>query len=422
MEKSDTKAAFRNVPILRKFWKFLVMKARNPITHKWVYFFDKCLPFGSSISCTQFQEVSNAITHIVHSKSDGKNDINYLDDFLFISILKIICDGKVELFLSICNEIGFPVALEKTFWGMTTIIFLGFLIDTVKQIIAIPQDKIDRAVNMIQVILGSKKNKATVSQIQKLCGFLNFLCRCIVPGRPFTTRLYALIGGKTKSGPIMLKPHYHVRVTAEAKLDLLMWLTFLQSPDCYYQRFIDFEVSNTAETLDWYTDAAKSGKHGCGGYHGTHWFVHQWNLKFVEKKNPSIEYLELYAVTVGVVLWVHLHKNKRIYLFCDNESVVKMIMKQSSKCRNCMFLIRIITLYGLLNNTRIFAKHVPTEENGISDALSWLQFKCFKEICKEKGKIMDTTPSEIPELLLSKEINGIEEDQNCYHGKEEEEQ
>ena len=43
----------------------LVMKAKHPKTGKIYYFVDKCLPFGSSISCAIFQAFSNAISHIV---------------------------------------------------------------------------------------------------------------------------------------------------------------------------------------------------------------------------------------------------------------------------------------------------------------------------------------------------------------------
>ena len=65
MGKSDLSSAFRHLPMKIADFKFLVMKAEYPKTGKVYYFVDKCLPFGSSISCVHFQEVSNAIAHIV---------------------------------------------------------------------------------------------------------------------------------------------------------------------------------------------------------------------------------------------------------------------------------------------------------------------------------------------------------------------
>ena len=63
---SDLKSAFRLVPLQRRWWKFLVMKARDPKTREWRFFVDKCFPFGAAISCTIFQRVSNALTHLTH--------------------------------------------------------------------------------------------------------------------------------------------------------------------------------------------------------------------------------------------------------------------------------------------------------------------------------------------------------------------
>ena len=48
--KSDLSSAFRQLPLNKKFWKFLVMKAQNPLDGKWYYFFDKNLPFGAKLS------------------------------------------------------------------------------------------------------------------------------------------------------------------------------------------------------------------------------------------------------------------------------------------------------------------------------------------------------------------------------------
>ena len=123
-----------------------------------------------------------------------------------------------------------------------------------------------------------------------------------------------------------------------------------------------------AETLDWHTDSSRKFSLGFGGICNRSWFVGRWST-FVGTVKPSIEYLELYAVTVLVLLWLKIFKNRRICLFCDNMCVVHMLNSMSSYCKNCMVLIRIITLQGLLNNTRVFARHVRTQDNGPSDAL-----------------------------------------------------
>ena len=99
--KFDMSMAFRNIPMSRRSWKFLVMKAEHPITGQIWYFVDKCLPFGSSISCAIFQEFSNAVAHLVRFKT-LEDVLNYLDDYFFAALMKAWCDGHVQQFLDIC--------------------------------------------------------------------------------------------------------------------------------------------------------------------------------------------------------------------------------------------------------------------------------------------------------------------------------
>ena len=388
--KSDMSSAFRHVPLAPEVWPLMLMKAEHPVTGKVFYFVDKCLPFGSSISCAIFQDFSNAIAHLVSYRTKKAN-VNYLDDFFFAHLLRQLCNVQVEVFLDICSSIQFPVALEKTFWADTIIVFLGLLIDTQNQMVCIPEDKVKRALELIEFVLNKANKKITVLQAQKLCGFLNFLCRCVVPGRAFLTRLYVLT-------PTKLKPHHHVRITQENRLDLKVWKQFLQSPEVYCRPFIDY-TSLSALDIDMYSDASRHFEKGFGAFCGSHWCYGQWDSQFMESHEPSIQYLELFGVTVAVVNWLRLFKNKRICLFCDNQSVVQMINNSSARCKNCMFLTRIITLASLENNTRVQAKYVPTFENDKADALSRLQLPRFWRVCKENGDVMDEQQTAIPDHL-----------------------
>ena len=87
ISRSDFQAALRNLGILKKQWRFLLMKAKNPIDKNWYLFIDKCLPFGSSASCKLFQEFSDCIAHLVKFRTGANKRVtNYLDDFLFIAL------------------------------------------------------------------------------------------------------------------------------------------------------------------------------------------------------------------------------------------------------------------------------------------------------------------------------------------------
>ena len=383
--RSDVSLVFRNLGILLKHWKFLLMKARSPLDGKWYYFVDRCLLFGASISCAHFQAVSNAIAFLVKTIT-SKKITNYLDDFLFAALLRLLCNDQVRACIWICEEINMPVNKEKTFWGTTRLTFLGLLLDTGKQLVCLPVKKVEHAKLLIEQVIDKK---ITLHNLQKLCGFLNFLFRAIMLGRAFTRRLYA-----NTLGP-KLKPHHHIKMTGEMRSDLRTWLAFLNKPQIYSRSFMDFGYYDATD-VDFFTDSSRNFDLGFGCICENSWMWHKWD-EFTGSVKPSIEYLELYALAMGFLLWGQRFRNKRIHVFCDNMSVVHMVNNMSSSCRNCMVLIRMLTLESMTHNIHLFGKHVRSEDNGPVDALSRHDFYCF--FCLTEGKALDRYPSRIPTEL-----------------------
>ena len=304
-------------------------------------------------------------------------------------MIAALCNKQLQTFIEVCEEIHFPVALEKTFWNDTVMIFLGLLLDSEKQLICIPLEKLNKARDLLDRILSKKK--VTIKEIQQVTGFLNFLCRCVVPGRVFLRRLYALTKFKTD------KPHHQVKLSLECKLDLEIWKKFLMFPQIVARPFMDFNTQLTSIDIDMYSDASRNPELGFGAYCGPDWCFGQWDSSFIKTQQPSIEYLELFAVAVAIMNWIKFFKNKRILLYCDNQAVVHMINGTTSSCGQCMVLLRLIVLEGLLHNVRISARYVKTKNNGKADALSRLDFKRFHKLTENQN--MNRDPSNIPEMI-----------------------
>ena len=74
-----------------------------------------------------------------------------------------------------------------------------------------------------------------------------------------------------------------------------------------------------------------------------------------------------------------------------------MVNNLASSCEHCMRLIRILALDGIMCNRRVFVKHIRSEDNVLSDALSRLDFKRFWSNAPEE---MNGLPDPIPEALL----------------------
>ena len=61
-----------------------------------------------------------------------------------------------------------------------------------------------------------------------------------------------------------------------------------------------------------------------------------------------------------------------------------------------MVLIRIIVLKGLMDNVRIFAKHVKGISNGLADSLSRNKIDSFHQMCKKEGRILNEVNEAVP--------------------------
>ena len=391
--KSDLTSAFRHLPINKKFWRYLVMKAVNPQDGKTYYFFDKCLPFGAAISCALFQSFSDALSHIVCFLY-GRPNINYLDDYFFVNKLRKWCNDNLRLFLRICSNINFPVSMDKTVWGTTQISFLGLMIDTVLQVVRLPLDKLTKAISMLDFVLTKRNKKITLRQLQQLCGYLNFIGKAVVPGRAFTRRIYA-------HGKRLTKKHHHLRVTREVRMDLECWKMFLTSQEVVARPFFHFDDSIADVDINLYTDASRNPRLGCGGvFDNKHWFIMQWESNIIKHYNLSIAFLELYAAAVGILSWIgHQHAHKRVIIHCDNQSVVHMLNNTSSPIKECMYIIRLLVLHSMKFNTKIKCIYVPSKLNKFADLLSRLKYKQFWRAAKQQNVPFQNKPTPIPSEL-----------------------
>ena len=288
IDKTDIKSAFHLLPLKKSSYNWVVMKAVNPMTGKTQYFVDKCLPFGASISCAHFQRFSNALKHLVQFRTVMNTVNNYLDDFLFTAATLLLCNYFISEFLQLCLELGIPIVKDKTVWATLRLVFLGILLDCTNMTLVIPEEKRIHAIYLIKSMLD--KRKATVRELQQLCGYLNFLNRAVIPGRAFTRRMYAKfsqqihlskVGYKSdpsdterSCGHKKLMPHHHIRFDCEFKLDCKIWLEFLTDEDLKQvvsRPMLDVSEKITSRDICFYSDASRNGKLGMGCILKDHW-------------------------------------------------------------------------------------------------------------------------------------------------------
>jgi hypothetical protein len=91
----------------------------------------------------------------------------------------------------------------------------------------------------------------------------------------------------------------------------------------------------------------------------------------------SIAWQEVFAIVVACHLWGGSLQSKRIILYCDNESVVNIIIN-SKRISRVVDLLRHLILLTLKYNLYITAQHIPGKRNEIADSLSRFQFQRFR--------------------------------------------
>ena len=173
-----------------------------------------------------------------------------------------------------------------------------------------------------------------------------------------------------------LKPHHHVRLDAEFKSDCKTWLAFLniefnESRVVLNRPMIDVvSPMSDALVIPFYSDASAAVDLGFGCVYEDRWICSMWEEGFIQEYKPSIEYLELYALTAGILTWGKLLKGRWVIIHCDNMAVVHLVNNNASTCKHCMTLLRLLTLDNLIHHTKVWVRFIGTKSNDLANSLS----------------------------------------------------
>jgi hypothetical protein len=126
--------------------------------------------------------------------------------------------------------------------------------------------------------------------------------------------------------------------------------------------------------LSLFTDAAGSAHLGTACFFQGHWFfftmatpmglLFSAERSFIFRNGPS---------SFGTLFVGERFANKKITLFIDNEALVQVINKQTSKSKRLMQLIRFFVLKCMKLDTIFRAVHIYSKCIAIADAISCRQ-------------------------------------------------
>ena len=96
-------------------------------------------------------------------------------------------------------------------------------------------------------------------------------------------------------------------------------------------------------------------------------------------------------------MWADKLTNQQVIFFSDNESVVHVINKQTTKDKALLALLRQLVLACLRYNILFKARHIAGSKNVLADSLSRLRLSRLQvEKFKRISQGMDLAPTKIP--------------------------
>jgi hypothetical protein len=103
----------------------------------------------------------------------------------------------------------------------------------------------------------------------------------------------------------------------------------------------------------------------------------------------------LIPVVIALNIWGNLWETDLFLFHIDNQAVVSIINKKSSRSPRVMSLVRKLVFACLKFNILIEAEHIPGNLNSLADSLSRCDFQKFRKLCPTAKD----TPCGIPSPL-----------------------
>jgi hypothetical protein len=241
-----------------------------------------------------------------------------------------------------------------------------------------------------QVLL---RKKVTLKKFQSLVGKMSFCSQAIRSSRAFLRRCYDVMAN-------VKQPYHRLRISEAVRLDLTVWLTFLDSFNGV--SYIPDDIWLDSSNLQLFTDSAGSPTMGCGCFFGTEWSFFRWPKAWhCDEIMKDITFLEMVPVMLALCLWGTQLQHKKVILRIDNEALVVVINKQTSKSKRLMQLVRQFVLVAMELGILFKAVHISTNLNSIADSISRMQWDRFRKLAPEASQ----EPVKIPDRFHSMMFN-----------------
>ena len=150
------------------------------------YYVDTCPPFGLRSAPSIFDNFASAL-HWILEHNYGATLLHYLDDFLLLWLPGLpTCQDSMSTMQQVCQELGMPVAMEKSEGPATCLTFLGSWTPRYNSS-HYPLTKLQDITSLTKSWLG--KRSSTKRELLSLIGKLAFATKIVPAACLFLRRL-----------------------------------------------------------------------------------------------------------------------------------------------------------------------------------------------------------------------------------------
>lgn len=352
--KLDLSRAYRQLPICPGDIPLMGFSWRGDL------YFDRVLAFGLRSAALCCQRVSNVFRYLMELRSFDL--LNYMDDFAGAEVGdKAYMAFHYLRFLFKAS--GIDESFEKAFPPNTNVEFLGILFDSLALTMSITNDRLLDIKSLLSTWLSLETTN--LRDLQSLIGKLQFVAKCVRPGRLFLSRILKFLSAFENLNVTLPIP-------IDVKKDIAWWFNFI---DAYNGvSVLPFnEWSQPDSVLA--TDACLVG--GGGVFNNNYFHFVFSEAVLIEAKH--INSLELLTITVALKLFGEPLSGFKLQLFCDNSSSVSCINSGRTKDPFMQKCLRELVFLSSKYNVSLFAIHLPGVENRLPDLLSrWAVSPVFK--------------------------------------------
>ena len=337
----DIKRAYKNLTSDVLDWPLLCFKWRKS------YFCDISVPFGSKASASHMQRVADAIVGILTAR--GIYAKMYLDDIIIVSPNQQKANIDFQEARDLLMELGLPEATDKAQPPATAVTWLGIVLDTQSMTLSIPDEKLKKVKNKINII--SQRRSVSKKKYQSLLGALLHVAKCIAPARLFVSRLLEALRD-TKGR--------YVKLNGEVKKDLRWFREFSEDWNGVGL------IASKHYTQTIFVDACLTG---IGGTNGRSAYAAQ--VAQLDDPATNICHLEAANVVVAMHTFVGTQDDGgHVHIYCDNEAAVQVLSSGKGRDRTLLDCARGAWMIQAKFNISVTYDHIPGKHNDFADDLS----------------------------------------------------